>query len=174
MFEEEKEEWKRLFNYFQEKFNEEVGILFGSYENEEIGVELDLFVGEESELVRGIRVFQEVPSDEEDLEDEDEEEDLELEDEEDEEEDTEVFVYDLVALPGATVTGEEFVEFVVERPEVMKEEGDPEKSQDRWISVKLYTVDEDPLPRVSTAVITPIHPPGDPTILAEDPELMED
>lgn len=94
MFEEERKMWEKFFGFFKGKFNEDVGILPGAFEDEDI--EIDMIIGENSKLVRGIRVFQLLEDDFEDDEESDEEEsdecletdgdDKEEEEEEEEEE----------------------------------------------------------------------------------------
>ena len=72
MFEEEREMWEKFFGYFKKKFNEDVGILPGAFEDEDI--EIDMIIGEQTKKVRGIRVFQltdeEFDDDDEDLDEE--------------------------------------------------------------------------------------------------------
>ncbi|MHA1584801.1 MAG: hypothetical protein ACTSWL_06075 [Promethearchaeota archaeon] len=101
MFEEEKEEWTKFFDFYKTKFGEEVGVMPGVFENDDF--ELDLFVGDETGEIRGIRVLQAVPFEddgENDEEDDEEDEDLAVDEEDDEEDEDEVFEiysYDFVA-----------------------------------------------------------------------------
>ena len=110
MFEEEKEEWTKFFDFYKTKFGEEVGVMPGVFENDDF--ELDLFVGDETGEIRGIRVLQAVPFKDDgknDEEDDDEDEDLAVDeeddkdedddddDEEDEDEVFEIYSYDFVA-----------------------------------------------------------------------------
>ncbi len=103
MFDDEKEEWEKFFDFFKKKFNEEVGLMPGIFENDDF--EVDLVIGEKSEEIYGIRILQTEEYDDE--EDEEEEEDSEIDeiptkDDDDDEDESglyEVIQYDLVKTP---------------------------------------------------------------------------
>ncbi len=142
MFEEEREMWEKFFGFFKGKFNEDVGILPGAFEDEDI--EIDMIIGENSKLVRGIRVFQlleddfeddeesdEEESDEcletdgddkEEEEEEEEEEDVEEDEDDDDDEDQEILVYDLIYSPKAKPSGVVAVELDFPEPERVEDE----------------------------------------------------
>ena len=125
MFDEEREMWEKFFGYFKKKFGEEVGILPGAFEDDDI--EVDMIIGESTKLVRGIRVFQLLEDDEafdsdedddnvepdtdddedsEDIEDDGDDDDVDGDDDDDDDDDDEdedfddddqgIWVYDLI------------------------------------------------------------------------------
>lgn len=147
MFEEEREMWEKFFGFFKGKFNEDVGILPGAFEDEDI--EIDMIIGENSKLVRGIRVFQLLEDDfeddegeesdecletdgdeteeeeeqEEELVDDEEDDDGEDDDgEDDDDEDQGILVYDLIYNPKAKPSGVVAVELDFPESERVEDE----------------------------------------------------
>ncbi|MHA1720369.1 MAG: hypothetical protein ACTSWX_11990 [Promethearchaeota archaeon] len=92
MFGDEKAEWNKFFDFYKKKFNEEVGLFPGVFENDDF--EIDLVVGEDSGKVHGIRVMQIAPYEEEDQEEE--EVIIEGENDDEDEEEYGMICYDLV------------------------------------------------------------------------------
>jgi len=59
MFEEDKAEYLKFFDFYKKKFKEEVGLVPSVFENDDF--EIDLAVGEDTGKIHGIRVMQIVP-----------------------------------------------------------------------------------------------------------------
>ncbi|MHA1732749.1 MAG: hypothetical protein ACTSU5_12460 [Promethearchaeota archaeon] len=142
MFEDVKEEWDRLFDSFRERFNEEVGVMFSVFSSEELGLEVDLFVGEDTGHIRGARVFQgDIDEDEGDGEDV-------------EGGGGEVVYYDLVAVPGASIEGSSAVEVDLAWPDTFKEEGKEYAPTDVWVTLAIFTKDGTPTGEVTGVFAT--------------------
>lgn len=192
MFEEEKAEWDHLFEVYKKIFSENIGIMAGIYESDEI--EIDLMVGEESDDVRGMKVFQAVPAAEDDEEEEaDEEIDaLETDEEDDTEDDSEIveiMEYDFLAKPDATeadLKGKPYLELTYGKP---KDEEEEEKAQDSteekseeeiedetWFKLILYAQknpkDAEAPPELTGGLMINGEDPTDKTIFLEHPDLM--
>ncbi|WP_457557330.1 hypothetical protein [Candidatus Harpocratesius sp.] len=60
MFENERKESEAFFNYFLDKFNEEVGLLLAFYDDDEF--EIDLIVGMDTETIYGLNILQYISS----------------------------------------------------------------------------------------------------------------
>ena len=154
MFEEEREEYAKFFDFFKTMFKEDVGFIPSIYEDDDF--EIDLIIGEDSGEIRGIRVLQMMSADEEeDLEwegsakevlespeeeadeDEIEEEDDKEEDDETEEDDEEddifeMYQYDFVATdyePGKIV-GNLCLETTFDMPNHEDEEEEEETEEE--------------------------------------------
>ena len=189
MFEEEKAEWDHLFAVYKKIFDEDVGIMTGIYESDEI--EIDLMVGEKSDDVRGMKVLQMVSAPEDDEEEEaDEEIDaLETDEEDDTEDDSEIveiLEYDFLAKPGAKesdLKGKPYLQLTYGKPDAEeeaeekgedKEEGEDDE-KDTWFKIILYaqkkTEDADAPPELTGAVMINGEDPTDKTIFMEHPDL---
>jgi hypothetical protein len=143
MFDEMKAEWDRFFNFYKNRFNEEVEYMPEIFGDEHL--EMDLVIGQDSGLVRGLRFIVILDSDEDDEDEEGEDdaeggeedeaeaegddEDVDLDDDSDDEDDEAVDVvgYDLAAQDGAVVTGQPLLELTfLKRGEGEDEENDEE------------------------------------------------
>jgi len=153
MFDEEREMWEKFFGYFKKKFGEEVGILPGAFEDDDI--EVDMIIGESTKLVRGIRVFQLLEDDEafdsdedddnvepdtdddEDIEDDGDDDDVDGDDDDDDDDDDEdedfddddqgIWVYDLIYTKDGKQTGKLAVELDFPEPEKVEDEDELEE-----------------------------------------------
>ena len=56
MFEGVKEILDKYYKFLKDKFGENIGIMYGLYTGDD-GIEVDLMLGEDSELVHGVRFF---------------------------------------------------------------------------------------------------------------------
>ncbi|HMF33515.1 MAG TPA: hypothetical protein VKK79_18980 [Candidatus Lokiarchaeia archaeon] len=178
MFDADKAELDALFNFYLKRFGEDIGMMLGVIDTEDI--ELDLYVGEKSNLVRGMRVFQLL-----DVEHKEEEESGEEDsEEEDDDKPADVIVYDLVATPGAEVSGQRFFNGALGKPDSFiegeeeenaeaKEEEEPptETPEDVWITLSIYSVDGGIESDITCAVITYGPDLSDETVFVEDPEF---
>lgn len=154
MFDEEKEDLDKLYKYFEDKFGEEVGIMAAVVETEEF--EMDLIVGMDSDLVRGIRLLQFFPSEDEDAATPDDVgsggEGEEGDEDEEEEDLYDVMVYDFVATDAKPpVEGETFFEVKIadrgccdddEDDETAPVEDDAEP-ESFWVAIKVLMKEDD-------------------------------
>jgi hypothetical protein len=184
MFDTEKAEYEKFFDFYKKKFDEEVAIMPGVFEDDDF--EIDLLVGEKSETIRGVRILNFQPYEEEDDEEdkkankeidelpEAEEDEDESDSEDDEEDVVEVFCYDLVATEGGKIKGELLFEIYFRAPgEDSEVEGDEEQEEIKtteenyWANLKVYASDEG----ISSASLSYREKPNEEIILLDDPEL---
>ena len=162
MFDEEREALDNLFKYFESKFKEEVGIMAGVVEEEEF--ELDLIVGMDSDLVRGIRLLQFLPSEDGEAVNEDGE-DL-----------YDVIVYDFVASEASTAPdGDVLFEVKIAAPGCHDKDGeaccdDGGGDDSFWIKVTVF-VKEDEEGAELTGILMTYLASGETIRFVEDPSL---
>jgi hypothetical protein len=159
MFEEDKEEWHKLFDYYKQRFGEDTGVICGVLDTEDF--EIDLFAGENSGKVYGMRLYQVMELEEGDVDGDEKEED-------DEEEESDIMCYDLVATPKAKIQGKTACEATVDLPEEGKDE---QSEQVHKFSIKIYTEDGDVNSNVTGAVGILDGKPGSRAVFLEPPEL---
>ncbi len=156
MFDDDKAEWHQLFDYYKQHFNEDVGVMCGVLDTDDF--EIDLFAGEASGKIYGMRLYQVM-----ELEDKDKAEALEKvkattkdseknegakeeaevdEDEADDEDEevSEVMAYDLVLKPKAKIQGKVACTATLDLTEEDKE---GEREDARKVNIKIYTEDGD-------------------------------
>ncbi len=179
MFEEDKEEWHKLFDYYKQHFGEATGVICGVLDTDDF--EIDLFAGEDSGKIYGMRLYQVMELEEKDKtealkkdkaakKDSDEEEgdkDEEEEDEEDEEV-SEVMAYDLVLKPKAKILGKVACTATLDLTEEGKE---GEREDARKVNIKIYTEDGDVNAYVTGVVGSFEGSPGSRLVFLEPPEL---
>src|SRR4030042_2509735 len=156
MFEEDKEKWPKLVDYYKQHFGEEIGVICGVLDTEDF--EIDLFASESSGKVYGMRLYQVM-----ELEDSGLEEDNE---EEEDEEESDVMCYDLVATPKAKIQGTLACEATVDLPQEGKD-GDGE--QIHKFHIKIYTENGDVHANVTGVVGILDGNPGRPAVFLEPP-----
>ncbi|UYP45664.1 hypothetical protein NEF87_001949 [Candidatus Lokiarchaeum ossiferum] len=188
MFDDEKAEWDKFFDFFKEKFNEEVGLMPGVFENDDY--EIDLIVGEETGDILGVRVMQSIAYED---DEEDEEGDAEIDeiatDEEDEEEDesdmVEMIQYDFVKMPIAEteIEGKPYFQLQFGSPEEESEEEEKqdketstedkeEKEDNEWFKLVIYSKkNENEEEEITGAVMVNEKNPEEITVFVEHPEL---
>ncbi len=182
MFNEDKEEWHKLFDYYKQHFGEDVGVICGVLDTEDF--EIDLFAGEDSEKLYGMRLYQVMELEEKDKaealkkdkaaeegSDEkagDEEKEGAEEEDEDDEEVSEVMAYDLVLKPKAKILGNVACTATLDLTEEEKEGVTPEA---RKLNIKIYTEDGDVNAYVTGVVATYEGKPGTRMVFLEPPEL---
>jgi hypothetical protein len=175
MFEEDKEEWHMLFDYYKKRFDEAVGVMCGALDTEDF--EIDLFAGETSGKIYGMRLYQVMELEEGAAKEEEEDDEGEKEvgeeggeeyEDEDDEEESDVMVYDLVVTPKAKIQGKVAAEATVDLTEE-ETEGKPEEV--RKLNIKIYTEDGDVNAYVTGAVGTFEGKPASHLVFIEPPEL---
>ncbi len=182
MFEDDKEEWHKLFDYYKQHFGEAAGVMCGVLDTDDF--EIDLFAGEDSGKVFGMRLYQVMELEEKDKaealkkdkavekdsveatgeegEGEDEKED------EDEEDVSEVMAYDLILTPKAKIQGKVACTAALDLTEEGKAGG---KENERKIAIKIYTEDGDVNAYVTGVVGTFEGTAGIRLVFLEPPEL---
>lgn len=196
MFEDEKAEWDKFFDFFKGKFNEEVGLMPGVFENDDF--EIDLVVGEDTGDIHGIRIMQSIAYED---DEEDEEADAEIEeiktDEEDEEEDesdmVEMIQYDFVKMPIAEteIDGKPYFQLQFGTPDEEEKEEEEEKDDKQevektstdddeenedepWFKLVIYSKkNENDEEEITGAVMVNEKNPEEITVFVEDPELEQ-
>ncbi len=181
MFEEDKEEWHKLFDYYKQHFGVEVGVTCGVLDTDDF--EIDLFAGEDSGKVYGMRLYQVMELEEKDKaevlkkektadkgSDEGGKEEREEEEEEDEEEEevSEVMAYDLVLAPKAKILGKVACTATLDLTE---EEREGKEEEVRKLNIKIYTEDGDVNAYVTGVVGNYEGKPGSRMVFLEPPEL---
>ncbi len=185
MFEDDKEEWHQLFDYYKQHFGEDVGVMCGVLDTDDF--EIDLFAGEDSGKIFGLRLYQVMELEEKDKtealkedkamekgrdvkagQDEEEEEKEEEEEDDDEEELSEVMAYDLVLKPNAKILGKVACKATLDLTEEGKE---GEREDARKLAIKIYTEDGDVNAYVTGVVGTFEGNPASRLVFLEPPEL---
>ena len=179
MFDEDKEEWHRLFDYYKQHFGEEVGVICGILDSDDF--EIDLFSGENSGKILGMRLYQVLEIEGKThagtgkkdkilvkgKDDEAGEEEFE-ETEENDDDLPEVLAYDLVLKPGANIQGKMAYTATLD----LAEEGQGgEKESTCNLILKIYTVDGQAKTYVTGAMLELKSTPSTPIIFLEPPEL---
>jgi hypothetical protein len=139
-----------LFDYYKKHFDEDVGVMCGVLDTEDF--EIDLFAGESSGKIFGMRLYQVMELEEGDKEaskEDDGEGEEESDEGEEDEEESDVMVYDLVVTSTAKIQGKVATKATVD----LTEEGkDGEGEQARKFNIKIYTEDGDVNAYVTGAV----------------------
>ncbi len=172
----ENEDWKIIEPYYERIFKEKVTILPGMVSMDEF--EIDLIVGVKSDKVRGIRLFEFFPTDEEDVDEPSKKskDDQGGGDEEGENDIYDVIVYDLVATPGAKVPpGQAILEVHVAGPECCEEMEHVDVNEDEkkyWVSITLYEEENDDTADITGATLYYLDDPSKKqTVFVEDEDL---
>ncbi len=179
MFDDDKEEWHQLFDYYKQHFNEDVGVMCGVLDSDDF--EIDLFAGEDSGRIYGMRLYQVMELEEKDKTEalkkdeatrkssgEEEKEEEEEEEDEEEEEVSDVMAYDLILKPKAKILGKVAYTAAVDLTEEGKE---GEREDERKLNIKIYTEDGDVNAYVTGLVGTFEGKPGSRLVFLEPPEL---
>ena len=140
MFESEKAEWDSLFKYYQDRFQEEIGISFACVENEKFLCEIDFFVGEKTQRILGMRLYQEIPK--------------KKKKKKKDSDDNEMVYYDF-ALGEKEEIGELLFKEIIEKPVNIVEDETEKKAQEELIEVKVYSVDGTPDSEITGITISP-------------------
>ncbi|MHA1729841.1 MAG: hypothetical protein ACTSWY_14090 [Promethearchaeota archaeon] len=164
MFEEERKEWNAFFNYYKEKFGEDVGLKAAVYEDDQY--EIDLAVGENSEKILGFRIINYVENTGEESdnkkENEDEEE-TEKGEEGEEEEIFDVFAYDLVRDFGK-ISGKPMIKFSLD-------DENNEINKNDQLSVTIYSENGEINSDITCAIIIKTSEPNKRILFGNDPEF---
>ncbi|MCF2139570.1 MAG: hypothetical protein K9W44_05910 [Candidatus Lokiarchaeota archaeon] len=144
MFENERKESEAFFNYFSDKFNEEVGLLLAFYDDDEF--EIDLIVGMDTETIYGLNILQYVSSEEGDEEfgnqdeensdyvkGDDEEDDIDEEDDSDEDEENDFieeiqYMFVKMEISPSNLEGKPY--FQIDLAETSKEQEEKQSAED--------------------------------------------
>lgn len=153
--------------------------MLGVVETEDL--EIDLYVGETSTLVRGVRIYQCLDREEEDKQGDTEAEEGEDDDEDD---DADVLIYDFVATPSAEIQGQQIFKGALGKPKdfIESEENNTgsnadeqeipdETTDDIWINLAVYSSDGDVNSELTCVCVN--HGPdlAEETVFLEDVEL---
>ncbi len=126
MFEGEKAGWDSLFKYYQDRFQEEIGISFGCVENKKYLCEIDFFVGEKTQRILGMKLYQEIPT--------------KKKKRKKKKDDSEMVYYDF-ALSEKVGIGKLLFKEIIEKPGNIIEDDTEKKAQTELIEVKVFSVD---------------------------------
>lgn len=139
MFEGEKAGWDSLFKYYQDRFQEEIGISFGCVESKKYLCEIDFFVGEKTNRILGMKLYQKIPKKKKRKKKHDE---------------PEMVYYDF-ALSEKDVIGKILFKEIVEKPVNISEDDAEKDIQEELIEVKVYSVDGTPDSNITGIIISP-------------------
>ena len=140
MFESEKAEWDSLFKYYQDRFQEEIGISFACVENEQFRCELDFFVGEKTQRVLGMKLYQEIPK--------------KKKKKKKESDDNEMVYYDF-ALGEKVEIGKLLFKEIIEKPVNDIEDNAENDGQVELIEVKVFSEDRTDDTNIAYVMISP-------------------
>ncbi len=170
MFDEEKEEYIKYFDFYKKKFKEEVGLVPSVFENDDF--EIDLAVGEDSGKIHGIRVMQIVPYEEEEGKEGDEEEEDD-ETGEEEEDEYEMICYDFVRTeaPLSELEGKPYFDLTFNSKKKEDEKEEDDDDIDLPLKIQIFSKNEKDKVIITGAVMINSDDPEDITVLMEDSEL---
>jgi hypothetical protein len=144
MFENEKSEWDSLFSYYQDRFQEEIGISFACIENKKFLCEIDFFVGENTDRILGMKLYQEIPKKK------------KKKKKNNEESEEMVVYYDFaLALGEEEEVGKLLFKEVVEKPVNISEDDAENDVKEELIEVQVYSVDGTPNSEITSIRISP-------------------